>query len=76
MSAQPSSDEDAVLPVSIGTAAWLVVLVVLIARKPTLDENGAGWWIAVAGVGLVSGIGGVVYLRWRRARMARRLRQE
>ena len=71
MNAVPRSDEDAVLPVSIGTVAWLVVLVVLLARKSELDANGHGWWIAVASVGLVTGIGGVLFTRRRRSRMAR-----
>jgi len=65
------SDEDAVLPVSIGTGIWLVLLVALLIRKPSLDESGTGWWIAVALVGFVSGALGVVFLRWRRSRMAR-----
>lgn len=65
-----TSDEDAVLPVTIGTGVWLVALLVLVARKPVLDENGTGWWIAVALVGFVMGVGGVLFLRRRRARRA------
>ncbi|MDI1289950.1 MAG: DUF2530 domain-containing protein [bacterium] len=78
MNAVPRSDEDAVLPVSLGTVAWLVVLVVLLARKSELDADGSGWWIAVAAVGLVTGIGGVLFTRRRRSRMTRvrRLDQE
>ena len=72
MNAVADSDGDAVLPVSIGTGIWLVLLVVLLARKQELDENGLGWWIAVASVGVVTGAGGVLYLRWRRARLSRR----
>lgn len=64
------SDEDALLPVSIGTGIWLVVLVALLLRKPSLDENGTGWWIAVALVGFVSGALGLVFLRWRARRRA------
>ncbi|MBK9738288.1 MAG: hypothetical protein IPO93_01955 [Actinobacteria bacterium] len=66
------SDNDAILPVSLGTIVWLVVLVGLIIRKPELDASGATWWIGAAAVGVVSGVGGVVFLRWRRARMDRR----
>ena len=76
MNAATDSDDDAVLPVSIGTGIWLVLLVALVVRKPTLDENGTGWWIAVALVGFISGAGGVLYLRWRRARLRSRSRQE
>lgn len=63
-----TSDEDAVLPVTIGTGIWLVALIVLVARKAVLDENGTGWWIAVALVGFVMGSGGVLFLRRRRRR--------
>ncbi len=66
------SDADAILPVSIGTALWIVALVVLVVLKPTLDESGATWWIGAAAVGVVSGVGGVVFLRWRKARGQRR----
>ena len=50
--------------------AGVVVLVALLIRKPTLDENGTGWWIAVAVVGFVSGALGLVFLRWRARRKA------
>jgi Protein of unknown function (DUF2530) len=66
------SDSDAILPVSIGTIVWAVLLVGLIVARPTLDENGTTWWIGAAAVGVVSGVGGVVFLRWRRQRAARR----
>jgi Protein of unknown function (DUF2530) len=66
------SDSDAILPVSIGTIVWCVVLVGLLVAKPTLDENGATWWIGAAVVGVVSGAGGVIFLRWRKQRAARR----
>ncbi len=67
------SDADAILPVSIGTVAWVVVLVVLLLARPFLDEHGATWWIGAALVGVVSGAGGVVFLRWRSARAAGRV---
>jgi hypothetical protein len=66
------SDSDAILPVSIGTIVWTVVLVGLVVAKPTLDENGTAWWIGAAAVGVVSGVGGVIFLRWRAYRAARR----
>ena len=75
MSRLQESDEDALLPVWIGTAAWIVALVVLVIMRPTLDENGTTWWIGVAVVGVVSGILGLVFLRWRKGRAGRR-RQE
>lgn len=66
------SDADAILPVTLGTVVWLVVLVALLLNQPRLTEDGTLWWIGVAAVGAVTGAGGVVFLRWRRARAARR----
>ena len=65
------SDQDAILPVTIGTIVWIVVLVGLLVRRPYLEEQGTAWWIGAAAVGVVSGVGGVVFLRWRKARMNR-----
>ncbi len=66
------SDEDAILPVSLGTFVWCVVLVVLLFQRPTLEANGTSWWIGVAVVGVISGVGGVIFLKWRKRRKARR----
>jgi glucose uptake protein GlcU len=66
------SDSDAILPVSIGTAVWAVLLVALLIAKPTLDTNGTTWWIGAAAVGVVSGVGGLVFLRSRKRRAMRR----
>jgi hypothetical protein len=66
------SDDDAILPVSLGTLVWLVVLVVLLFQRPTLEEHGSTWWIATAAVGVVSGAGGIVFLRWRKRRSTSR----
>lgn len=66
------SDADAILPVSIGTVVWTVLLVGLIVARPTLEENGTTWWIGAAAVGVVSGAGGVVFLRWRKQRAMRK----
>ena len=66
------SDSDAILPVSIGTIAWCIVLVGLLIAKPALDDSGTTWWIGAAAVGVVSGAGGVIFLRWRKQRAAHR----
>ena len=66
------SDSDGILPVSIGTIAWCIVLVGLLIARPALDESGTTWWIGAAAVGVVSGAGGVIFLRWRKQRAARR----
>lgn len=70
------SDEDAILPVSIGTGIWAVILVVTLAMRPTLEANGTSWWAWAATVGLVSGLGGLVFLTWRKRRALRRSTQE
>jgi protein-S-isoprenylcysteine O-methyltransferase Ste14 len=70
------SDSDAILPVSIGTGVWLLVLVSLVVAKPSLDESGATWWIGAAAVGLISGAGGVLFLVWRKRRARGRSGQE
>ena len=66
------SDTDAILPVSIGTIVWALLLIGLLAMRSTLDENGTTWWIGAAAVGVVSGVGGVLFLRWRKGRAGRR----
>lgn len=70
------SDSDAILPVSIGTVVWLMVLLALVVAKPSLDESGTTWWIGAAAVGVVSGAGGVLFLMWRKRRGRRRSGQE
>ena len=70
------SDADAILPVSIGTAVWLLVFAALVVARPALEESGTTWWIGAAAVGVVSGTGGVLFLTWRRRRARRRSGQE
>lgn len=64
------ADHDAILPVAIGTGLWLVVLLVLVLRRDSLDAAGNGWWILAAAVGALSGALGLVFLFWRRTRGA------
>lgn len=66
------SDADAIAPVVIGTVAWAAALVVLLLVWPRLVEGGTTWWVAVAGIGLLSGLIGLAFLRWRRRRHASR----
>lgn len=66
------SDDDAILPVTLGTLVWAAILVVLLTQQTRLQESGTQWWIGAAAVGVVSGALGVVFLRWRRRRMDQR----
>jgi ABC-type nickel/cobalt efflux system permease component RcnA len=67
------SDADGILPVAIGTAAWAIAFVVLLLMRSSLEEHGTTWWIGAAAVGLVSGLGGLLFLRWRKGRHEARL---
>jgi len=68
---QPEPD-NAFLPVALGTACWLVVGAVLLVIRDQPIMQGRSWWLGVCAVGAISGAGGIVYLRFRRARDARR----
>lgn len=68
MSRAQASDADALLPVGLGTAVWAVVLVTLLLQRGTLEAQGRSWWLGVAAVGLVSGLGGLAFLTWRTRR--------
>ncbi len=69
MSRADQSDADGILPVAIGTAAWAVALVVLLLLRPSFAEIDA-LVIGVAAVGLLSGLLGLLFLRWRKRRHA------
>lgn len=64
-------DTDGVRTVTIGTALWVVALVVLLLFRGRLDEAGNGWWLwtCLAGAGL--GLLGIEYTRRRRDAIAR-----
>ena len=66
------ADEDAILPIAIGTVVWAVLLVILAIKQDALTENGTSWWLNVAIIGVISGTGGMVFLIWRRRRLDRR----
>jgi membrane protein DedA with SNARE-associated domain len=66
------SDADGILPVAIGTVAWVVALIVLVVNWPRLEQSDNRWWVGVAVVGVVSGALGLVFLYWRRGRQHNR----
>lgn len=57
---------DAVMPVTVGTAAWAVAFVVLLVLRDRLETADATWWIWVALVGFVLGLLGCWLVRRRR----------
>lgn len=67
-----SSDETALLPVSLGTAVWLVALVAVALTIGVAPIDGQVWWFAVTVIGSLSGVFGLVFLRWRRSRLRAR----
>jgi hypothetical protein len=63
------SDQTAIPAVLVGTAAWLIALVVLtITVGVDVPATGVWWW-GVSAVGSVSGLIGLVFVRWRRSRL-------
>jgi hypothetical protein len=63
----PAQGADAVLPVTVGTVAWAVALVVLLLLRDRLRAAGDGWWIWVCVTGLALGVLGSAWVRRRRA---------
>jgi hypothetical protein len=51
---------------AVGTLAWLAVLVVLLVFARELLESGRGWWLWCAGLGLALGLGGLIWVGFRR----------
>lgn len=66
------SDETAILPVALGTAVWLVALVTVGFVDGTAPVDGQVWWFAVTVIGSLTGVFGVLFLRWRRSRKRQR----
>jgi hypothetical protein len=65
------SDQTAIPAVLIGTGAWLVALVVVGLTVGVMPPASGVWWFGACMVGVVSGLIGLVFLRWRRSRMIR-----
>lgn len=56
------------LPVVFGVIAWAVALVFLALSYEQLAAAGTTWWYGACAVGLISGLLGIVYIRYRRRR--------
>ncbi|HEV7207935.1 MAG TPA: DUF2530 domain-containing protein [Mycobacteriales bacterium] len=62
-------DTDGIVVVSVGTALWLVALIVLLVLHDRLNSAGHLWWIPTAAVGFGLGLAGIGYCLRRRSRL-------
>ena len=65
-------ETDDVRVVTIGTIAWGVLLVVLLASYGRLEDDGRGSWVWVAAAGFGLGLLGLRHVRRRRRAATRR----
>lgn len=59
--------DDALVAVSTGTIIWLVVGAALLVLRERIPQ-GSEWWLGTCTVAVMSGVGGILYLRRRRRR--------
>jgi len=59
-------DVDGTRTVTIGSALWLVALLVLLPFHETLEESGRLWWLWTCVAGFAFGMAGLEYCRRRR----------
>jgi peptidoglycan biosynthesis protein MviN/MurJ (putative lipid II flippase) len=59
-----------VLAVAVGTAAWVIALVVLLLLHGTLERHHTTWWYWVCGIGIALGCAGLFVTSRRRRRRA------
>lgn len=64
-------DVDGVTAFAVGTVLWLIALVVLLIGRDSLLTDDTQWWIWVCVVGVLIGVGGLLYSTRRRAAYAR-----
>ena len=62
---------DDVTAVTVGTAVWAVLLVVLVAMYGRLEDDGHESWVRIAAAGFGLGLIGIRHVRRRRAALAR-----
>jgi len=64
-------ETDDVRAVTVGTVAWGVLLLALLAAYPRLDDDGRGSWVWIAAAGFGLGLVGVRHVRRRRTALSR-----
>ncbi|MEY4137561.1 MAG: hypothetical protein RL205_1689 [Actinomycetota bacterium] len=62
------SNGDALTPIAIGTVAWALAAVALLLVRDSLETAGTTWWFGACAVGIISGLGGIAYVLYRRRR--------
>ncbi len=67
----PPLETDDVRLVAVGTAAWVLALLVLLVLAATDAVDVRGWWLGMCGYGIALGVFGVRYCQRRRAAIAR-----
>ena len=67
----PPLESDDVRAVAVGTAAWVVGLVVLVVLQVTDTTRVETWWLVMCGYGIVLGVVGVAYCRKRHVAIER-----
>jgi hypothetical protein len=67
-----SPDQTAIPAVATGTILWVVAWVILSITSGVDQGASSVWWWAVAAVGTLTGVIGLVYFRWRRSRLQAR----
>lgn len=65
------SDRTAIPAVLVGTGVWIIALITVTFTVGIEVPEAGVWWWGVCLIGTVSGVLGLVFLRWRRARMLR-----
>jgi len=56
------------LPVLVGSAVWVVLLVLALMMREELTQTGRGWWAWTCAAGLALGLAGLAYLQARQSR--------
>ena len=59
---------DALVPIIFGTVIWMIAAVVLMFFRTSLTEAGTTWWFGACAIGVISGLGGIAYVLYRRRR--------
>lgn len=57
--------------VTVGTAIWLIAMVICLIQREQLEASGRGNWVWICACGVLLGLLGIRYTRRRAARIAK-----